>query len=160
MFQNGAWSAQLPDITVFDDNFVAQNVCSGIEIETEHRQNLHELILGVPGVSLNATLQTYVTKVEEHNRIIREKEAAIPASVREALTVDAFCALVKNDNIDAAIQEAERSLAAANRRFHLRDRELIPRQITAYLTSPTASLRSAARLGSRKNAVPFVDTKS
>lgn len=113
MFQNGAWSAQLPDITVFDDNFVAQNVCSGIEIETGHRQNLHELILGAQGVSLNATLQMYVTKVEEHNRIIREKEAAIPASVRGALTVDAFCALVKNDNIDAAIQDAERNLAAA-----------------------------------------------
>jgi wobble nucleotide-excising tRNase len=44
VFQNGAWSATDPRIAVFDDLFVAQNVCSGIEIETEHRQNLHELI--------------------------------------------------------------------------------------------------------------------
>lgn len=81
-FQKGTWSAQLSNITVFDDNFVAQNICSGMEIETGHRQNLHELILGAQGVSLNATLQAHVTKVEEHNRIIREKETAIPASVR------------------------------------------------------------------------------
>ncbi len=49
MFQNGAWSQPLPHIAVFDDAFVAQNVCSGIEIETAHRQNLHELILGGQG---------------------------------------------------------------------------------------------------------------
>jgi ABC-type branched-subunit amino acid transport system ATPase component len=33
-FQNDAWSANLPDLAVFDDLFVAQNVCSGIDIQT------------------------------------------------------------------------------------------------------------------------------
>jgi wobble nucleotide-excising tRNase len=47
VFQNGAWSATLPGIVVFDDHFVAQNVCAGVEIGASHRQNLHELILEV-----------------------------------------------------------------------------------------------------------------
>jgi wobble nucleotide-excising tRNase len=51
VFQNGAWSTSLPRVAVFDDAFVAANVCSGIEIETAHRQNLHELILGAQGVA-------------------------------------------------------------------------------------------------------------
>jgi hypothetical protein len=51
-FQDGAWSSTLPDIAIFDDAFVAQNVCSGIDIQTEHRQNLHELILGAQGIAL------------------------------------------------------------------------------------------------------------
>ena len=38
MFQNGAWNNPLPAIVVFDDAFVSQNVCSGIEIAAEHRQ--------------------------------------------------------------------------------------------------------------------------
>lgn len=112
-FQGGTWSGTPNNIAVFDDHFVAQNVCSGIEIETGHKQNLHELILGTQGVALNATLQTHIAKVEEHNRTLRIKEAAIPAAERGTLTVDAFCALSENANIDAEIQTAERNLAAA-----------------------------------------------
>ena len=51
MFQHGAWSRPVPEITVFDDIFVDENVCSGLLVESEHRQNLHELILGARGVT-------------------------------------------------------------------------------------------------------------
>ncbi|WP_457813136.1 AAA family ATPase [Sinorhizobium meliloti] len=113
IFQNGAWNAALPQVAVFDDAFVAQNVCSGIEIEAAHRQNLHELILGAQGVQLNTALQQHIAAVEEHNRTLRERGEAIPVAVRGALTVDAFCALQADPQIDAKIQGAERRLAAA-----------------------------------------------
>lgn len=32
VFENGAWLNTVPDIVVFDDLFVAENVCSGIEV--------------------------------------------------------------------------------------------------------------------------------
>lgn len=112
-FQNGTWLSYIPDIAVFDDNFVAQNVCSGIEVDPEHRQNLHELIIGAQGVSLSKVLQDEVAKIEDHNRSIREKEAAIPISVRGALTVDAFCALKPHSDLENAIQEMQRGLEAA-----------------------------------------------
>ena len=113
IFQNGAWSSPLADIAVFDDNFVAQNVCSGIEIEAGHKQNLHELILGAQGVALSATLKSHIDKVEDHNRVLKLKEAAIPAAERASLTVDKFCALPENANIDAEIQMVDRNIAAA-----------------------------------------------
>ena len=112
VFENGAWSASFPDLAIFDDAFVAGNVCSGIEIAAEHRQNLYELILGAQGVSLNAALQTHVAKIDEHNRNLRAKGDAIPASARGDMTVDAFCALKAQPDIAKAIQEAERALAA------------------------------------------------
>ncbi|MBI5437360.1 MAG: AAA family ATPase [Nitrosomonadales bacterium] len=113
VYQNGAWSATHPAIAVFDDYFVAQNVCSGIEIETAHRQNLHELILGAQGVALNAALQGHVARIEEHNRALRTLGAAIPVAARGALLIDAFCDLPAQANIDEALREAERNLAAA-----------------------------------------------
>lgn len=113
IFHDGTWSAQLPQIAVYDDAFVAQNVCSGIEIEAEHRQNLHELILGAQGITLNSALQRYVAKIEDHNRTLRIKTDAL-ATVRGTLTVDTFCALAPDGNIDTTIQEAERNLAAAH----------------------------------------------
>jgi len=113
VFQNGVWSATLPVIAVFDDHFVAQNVCSGIEIETTHRQNLHELILGAQGVALNAILQGHVVRIEEHNRALRALGDAIPAPARGPFSVDTFCGLPAQVDIDEAIREAERRLAAA-----------------------------------------------
>jgi wobble nucleotide-excising tRNase len=113
VFQNGAWTATLPNVVTFDDAFVAQNVCSGIDIEVGHRQNLHELILGAQGVALNTAVQTNVEKVEEHNKELRIRESAVPAAARGSLTVDQFCALKANANVAEAIKEAERSLSAA-----------------------------------------------
>lgn len=113
IFQNGAWSATLPGIAVFDDYFVAQNVCAGVDIGSVHRQNLHELILGAQGVALNTALQTLVTRIEEHNRTLRALSDAIPAEARGSMATDAFCALTVGADVDDAIQEAERALAGA-----------------------------------------------
>lgn len=112
-FQNGAWSAAMPRIAIFDDTFVAANVCSGVEIGTGHRQNLHELILGAQGVALNAALQVHVARIEEHNRSLTQRANAIPAAARGNLNVDDFCALAIDPDIEASIGTAERNLAAA-----------------------------------------------
>lgn len=121
-FQNGAWSAPLPEIAIFDDAFVAANVCSGVEIAAGHRQNLHELILGAQGVALNAALQGYVTRIEEHNRALTQRSNAIPAAARGDMSVDDFCGLAENPDIDAAISGAERNLAAGRSADAIRQR--------------------------------------
>lgn len=113
VFKGGAWSTTLSDIHVFDDIFVAENVCSGVEIETNHRKNLHELILGAQGVSLSKSLQAHVERIEQHNKDLRTKQDAIPAAVRGPFSVDAFCKLKPNKDINKEITEAERRLAAA-----------------------------------------------
>jgi wobble nucleotide-excising tRNase len=141
MFQNGAWTAPLSRIAVFDDAFVAANVCSGIDIETAHRQNLHELILGAQGVALNTALQGHVIRIEEHNRALRSKQDAIPAATRGALTVDAFCALSADDNIDTAIQEAERNLSAARSADAVRQQsDFVPLSLPGFDTAAINAL--------------------
>ena len=75
MFQQGAWSAPDPSVAVYDDEFVAQNVCAGLAIENEQRQKLHELILGAKGVALNKAQNETIEAVEEHIRQLRLKGA-------------------------------------------------------------------------------------
>lgn len=113
IFQNGTWSQTVPNIAIFDDVFVADNVCSGIDLKTSHKQNLHELILGAQGVALSKSLQTYVARIEQHNAELREKGDAIPAVARGPLTANAFCSLKADDKVDTKLREAERRLAAA-----------------------------------------------
>jgi len=120
MFQDGAWNRTVPDIVIFDDIFVDQNICSGLVVESEHRQRLHELILGSQGVALNQQLQQLVIRIEEHNRVLRDRADAILADLRGRLSVDDFCALPNRADIDDAIRDAERALAAANEQDSIR----------------------------------------
>ena len=120
VFQNGAWNRTVPGIAIFDDAFVDQNICSGLVIESDHRQKLHELILGAQGVALNEALQEAVAEIEEHNRTLRGLAEAIPANARFGMSVDDFCALPQDAAIEDAIRDAERALAAANEQDAIR----------------------------------------
>jgi len=121
-FQNGAWSRALPEIAIFDDAFVAANVCSGIEVQAAHRKNLHELILGAEGVALSNNLQGHIDRIEAHNVHLRDLSDAIPAAARGPYNVDAFCNLEQVPNINAQIEEAQRRLAAARSADAIRQR--------------------------------------
>src|SRR5260370_23741833 len=111
-FQNGAWSRTCPDVLVFDDFFVDRNVYSGLDVQPEHRQNLHDLILGATGVALAQRVDQLAARIRTHNTELREKANAIPVAERNGLGVDDFCGLAARSDIDQAIKEAEQRVAA------------------------------------------------
>ena len=113
VFQNGKWSDSLPDIVIFDDHFVSENICSGMQVETVQRQKLHEFIIGSQGVNLNAALQEHVLQIENHNRELHSRGNAIPAALQGGLSLDEFCSLEAHPAVDKAILDVERNLAAA-----------------------------------------------
>jgi wobble nucleotide-excising tRNase len=119
IFQNNAWNRHLPEILIFDEIFIDQNVCSGLEVEPNHRQSLHELILGSQAVTLARELQQHVKALETQNADLRIRSGAIPASVRGPFGLDEFCALSSEGEVDTAIEQAERSLAAARELAHV-----------------------------------------
>lgn len=114
MFQLDAWNRTLPNLVIFDDCFVDENVHSGLAIESEHRQNLHELILGSQGVTLNRELQNAVEQITRDNATIRAAGEAVPVYERCGLSIDEFSALQPIANVDQEIARAEQSLRAAS----------------------------------------------
>ena len=119
IFQNGTWNHTFENLKVFDDHFVDDNVYSGLDVASSHRQNLHELILGDRGIALNHTLQTYVSRVAKHNTAIAAKSLEIPEQERYGLSVEAFYALTELPDLNERIADAERALKAAQ------DQELV-----------------------------------
>ena len=113
IFQNGTWNHTFENLKVFDDHFVDENVFSGLDVASSHRQNLHELILGDRGVALNRTLQAHVSRVTEHNTATTAISSDIPEQERYGLSVEAFCALTELPDLDEKIADAERTLKAA-----------------------------------------------
>src|SRR3546814_12633747 len=92
-FQNGAWNRSLPNVAAFDDIFIDEPVYSGQSVDTEHRQRLNELILGVRGVALNAEVRRALVRIVEHTAELRVRGAAIPAEAPGTLAVHVFWAV-------------------------------------------------------------------
>lgn len=111
-FQNGTWSRTCADVLVFDDYFVDRNVYSGMDVDAEHRQNLHDLILGATGVALARRVDELAGEIRAHNTDLRAKSTAIPATERFGLNIDDFCGLTARADIDEAIEAAEQRLMA------------------------------------------------
>jgi len=153
IFRDGAWSHTAPDLVVFDDNFVAENVCSGIEVGTAHRQNLHELIVGSQGIALARAHQAEIDTIEVHNRELRGREAAIPAQVMGGLAIDAFCALSLPADLPKQIEDAERRLAAARDAAKVAGMSTFPE-----LSLPRIDVEPLQKLLSK--ALPDLDAKA
>ena len=113
VFENETWNRSLRPMNIYDDSFVDENVYSGLSVDPQHRQHLHELILGHEGVELNNRVKSYAARVDEHNIALRAKAAAIPESLREGLSADEFCALPSSPNVDDQIETTTRALQAA-----------------------------------------------
>jgi wobble nucleotide-excising tRNase len=124
VFENNAWDRTLPDLVVFDDAFVDQNIHSGLAVDPDHRQNLHELILGTQGVTLSRRHLDLMAQNEALNGERRIREQAIPAAIRGTYTVDQFCELQAEPRIEAMIQEATRTLEAARQQEPIRQQPL------------------------------------
>ena len=113
IFRCGAWNQALPELKIFDDLFVDENVYSGLNVEAQHRQNLHELILGEQGVALIRKRQQLGNRVNHHSSELKHKDNAIPQHLRGGLSVDKFCDLQELPNIDNKIEAANLKLMAA-----------------------------------------------
>ena len=127
VFQNGAWNKTLPDLKIFDDTFVDENVHSGLDVEAHHRQNLHDFILGDQGVALSRRIQELGICISQHTSTLREKADSIPQHVRGGLSMEDFCALPEVPDIDAKTVVAERELVAAQDREELRNASMFAR---------------------------------
>ena len=121
VFSNGAWNHTFPNMVLFDDRFVDENVYSGLNVEPGHRQNLHELVLGAQGVALNLRLQELVARIEDHNAELRARANAILAVTRGVYTAEEFCGLPGFDDLEDQIRATAQSLAAAQEQGIIRN---------------------------------------
>ena len=121
VFQNGDWNHSLSNLAVFDDVFVDENIYSGLDVNAQNRQNLHELVLGNEGVSLSRRLQELISQIEQHNSNLRDWSNAIPTSERQGLSVDEFCDLAPIDDIESKIELTQREISAVQNQTSIRN---------------------------------------
>ncbi|HUW18125.1 MAG TPA: AAA family ATPase [Sedimentisphaerales bacterium] len=112
IFRDNTWNHPFEPIFIYDDEYVSRNVYSGLEITANHRQSLHEVILGHRGVSLARRVDELAQKISECNRIIRETSDEITSDKSFGLDIDAFSSLPQIEGIEHAVKEKQKEYDA------------------------------------------------
>ena len=99
---------------VFDAAFVEANIFSGERIDTEHRQNLFQVVLGDESLTLIEAKDKIDKQIGEKNKDIATKTTEVNRLTPEGLDLKTFRALPKVDDVDKKIKAAEKRVFAAS----------------------------------------------
>jgi wobble nucleotide-excising tRNase len=129
-FSNGAWNASVPQMVVFDAEFVEQNVYSGQEVRPEQRQALLEFALGDQAVKLQKQIGDLTKKISEETSRRGEAEKRI-AGFSQQLPLAKFIAL-------APVPDAQQQIDALRKRVDAAKNAaaLAVRQVPTVLVAP------------------------
>lgn len=105
VFEESRWHNPFPKVHVYDDEFVNNNVSSGLELGSEHRKKLHEVILGSEGVDLDGVHQEAKLKIEEVNRNIRDLREKIGTADLGGMELESFLSLEKIPDVENELSE-------------------------------------------------------
>jgi len=124
-FRNEAWDRMLPNVAVYDDSFVAENVYAGHAVDTEQRRNLFRVIIGSQGVTMARRLDEIDGQIQTKNTEIRELKAQVGRHVPPSVDPEAFLGLPADPEIDQKIADSERELQAARQADDLQRRPIL-----------------------------------
>ena len=133
-YRNSAWTtATFPDIAIFDNTYVSQNVFAGDVVSTDHRRNLYRVIVGAQGVVLANSIDDLNDQIRAKNNEIRDNRAQLQGHMPPGMTVETFVALPKDATVTNRIAAAKQELQATQRATQIQQRAgLLPVSVPAF----------------------------
>lgn len=114
--QNGAWTANLPEIAIFDSDFVHENVYAGDHVARDHRRNSYRIVIGAQGVQLAQQIDQLTADINTANGNLRRLREQVQRHIEGNLSVEDFLQLAAIADIDAQIQTKEAEIQAIARK--------------------------------------------
>lgn len=114
--QNGTWTSTLPEIAIFDSDFVHQNVYSGDHIERDHRRNSYRIMIGEQGVQLARQIEQFDADIRIANGNIRQLREQVQRHIEGNTSVEDFMQVSQVTDVDAQIQAKEAEIQAIERK--------------------------------------------
>lgn len=124
-FNGVEWQGSLPDITIFDNSFVSENVYSGDSVTVDHRRSLYHVILGAKGVDLIQERTRLSQKSREITGEISRAAAEIEQHKPNSIRLEAFLELPEEPNIDQQIAGQRTAVEISRRAQEIIDRPFL-----------------------------------
>ena len=114
-FVGGRWTRTCPQLYVFDQTFVHDNVYAGDFVEHEHKKNLLSVIVGEAGVQLARSIEDVDRRSREQSKVVLEQKALIEKSMPAGMKIDTFLKLPVDASINAKITSRLSDIAKLKR---------------------------------------------
>ncbi|CAB3662676.1 AAA family ATPase [Achromobacter kerstersii] len=124
-FSGGAWTAAQPDIHIFDQQFVTDNVHGGDQIDIEHRRNFYRIVVGPTGVALAEEVDRLDADATVKQLEITSEKKVLEQHVPPGMKLEAFLKLAADADIDDKIDRAEKVLRAISDGAAIASRKLL-----------------------------------
>lgn len=119
--QNNTWTATLPELSIFDSEFVHQNIYSGDYIERDHRRNSYRVIIGAQGVQLAQQIDQLDGDIRVANTNIRLLREQTQRHIEGNTSVEDFLQIAQIADVDTQIQAKEADIRNIERRAQQAD---------------------------------------
>jgi wobble nucleotide-excising tRNase len=121
-FKGNAWTTTLPDIIVFDSEFVEQNIYSGCEVRADQRQSLLEFALGDQTVQLKQQIDQLTKDIDTQTQK-RSQAEKILAAIAKPYTFSEFINIQPITDAQRQIDEINKRIEAAKNIHQLGTRQ-------------------------------------
>jgi len=107
-FAKGNWNSAHEKLSIFDAEFVSENVYAGSTVETSHRKNLFNFALGTVGVKLAKEIDKLTLAITDDGKEEKLAAAALQKHIVGATTLDGFASLPDpSENIEVELSAAK-----------------------------------------------------
>lgn len=131
-FKDGAWTATVPDLEVFDTNFVNENVYTGDRVELEHRKNLYEVVVGQTAVGLARRIDEINSESKSAARRLTDLDKELSSRYQGPYALEAFLNLQPEPDLDQKVEAVTGQLNASRKA-----KEIVARPQPAPVNIPT-----------------------
>lgn len=102
-YNSGNWNKTYPDLLIFDELFINQNVCSGLTVAHEHKKNLYRFIIGETGIQKAKRIVEIDGESRQKAGVISSIEDQIKKHLPEGMEVEPFIETKEDPAIEEKI---------------------------------------------------------
>ena len=124
-FSAGAWTAAQPDIHIFDQQFVTENVHGGDQVDVEHRRNFYRIVVGPVGVALAEEVDGLDAEATATQSMISAEKKVLEQHVPAGMKLETFLKLATEPDVDEQINKTTKTLKAINDSAAIASRKLL-----------------------------------
>lgn len=131
-FNGTAWGAHHPDIHIFDQQFILDNIHTGNEVGIDQRRNFYRVVVGPKGVELATAIDDLDSQATAAQTAINVEKNALQQHVPKGIALETFLSLAADPDIATKINEAKATVTAAENAAEIAKRSaLVPIVIPA-----------------------------
>ena len=166
-FKSGVWTHTLPELEIFDGTFISENVYTGDAVDSEHRRNLYQVLVGDAAVQMAKRIDDVDGETRALSREATAIEEELRKSIQAPFDTDDFLGLSQESDLEAKIRDTTTRLNAARkskdvlsrRELETLSKPLIPKKAFEVLAVTAKKISGDAEAIVRKHIQSRLDAR-